>query len=405
MNILLVSTYELGRQPFGLSSPAAWLLDAGFQVTTVDCAVSPFPEADLSRYDVVAFYLPMHTATRLAAPLINRVASENPHIRIICYGLYAPLNDSFLRQCGAHYIIGGEFEEELLRIIKRFEESREENVPSPFLEPPIISHARLKFRLPYRKGLPGLSHYARLYGLDEVPRLVGYVETTRGCKHHCRHCPIVPVYQGKFRLIQPEVVLADVAQQVEMGARHITFGDPDFLNGPGHVIPLIQKMHQQFPDLTFDVTIKIEHLLKHAHLLPELERNGCLIVTTAVESLDNKILARLKKGHSREDFLEVVRLFRRFQMVLNPTFIPFNPWTSLTDYKDLLATLWKLGLAEQVSPIQLAIRLLITNESPLLELPEIQEVITNYHQEKLCYEWEHPQPEMDELQKSVLSMV
>src|SRR3972149_9838662 len=99
-------------------------------------------------------------------------------------------------------------------------------------------------------------------------RTVGYTEASRGCKHLWRHCPIVPIYEGRFRIVQREVVLADIRQQVEAGARHITFGDPDFLNGPGHALAVARGLHAEFPGLTFDVTAKIEHLLRHRDRLP-----------------------------------------------------------------------------------------------------------------------------------------
>ena len=36
VRVALISTYEMGRQPFGLASPAAWLRRAGAQVTALD---------------------------------------------------------------------------------------------------------------------------------------------------------------------------------------------------------------------------------------------------------------------------------------------------------------------------------------------------------------------------------
>src|SRR5579875_3620025 len=93
---------------------------------------------------------------------------------------------------------------------------------------------------------------------------------------------------GRFRIIQPEIVLADIRQQVEMGAQHVTFGDPDFFNGIRHALRIVTALHQEFPALTYDVTIKVEHLLKHAEYLQILRDTGCLFVTTAVESLDDR---------------------------------------------------------------------------------------------------------------------
>ncbi|OGG44421.1 MAG: radical SAM protein, partial [Candidatus Handelsmanbacteria bacterium RIFCSPLOWO2_12_FULL_64_10] len=324
MKALLISTYELGRQPFGLASPAAYLRRDGVDVTCADLSVDPFPVEAAAAADLVAFYVPMHTATRLTAPLLRRVKALNPAATLCCYGLYAPVNEPYLRGLGADAILGGEFEEGLAGLCRRLREQG----PSPQTEP-VISLRRQRFLVPDRLGLPPLSRYAQLCANDRPPRVVGYVEASRGCKHLCRHCPVVPVYGGKFRVVQPGVVLRDIRQQVEAGATHITFGDPDFFNGIGHALPLVRALHREHPGVSYDVTVKIEHLLRHADALPVLCDTGCALVTTAVEAIDDRILAILDKGHTREDFIEVVRLFRENGLVLNPTFIPFTPWTSL----------------------------------------------------------------------------
>ena len=103
----------------------------------------------------------------------------------------------------------------------------------------------------------------------------------------------------------------------------------------------------------------MEHLLKHRELLPVLKATGCIFVTSAVESLDDAVLERLAKGHTRADFVEALGLMRAVGLAMSPTFIPFTPWTTRESYRDFLRALVELGLAEQVAPIQLAIRLLI----------------------------------------------
>jgi radical SAM superfamily enzyme YgiQ (UPF0313 family) len=208
---------------------------------------------------------------------------------------------------------------------------------------PVVSLARLQFLTPDRAGLPRPAHYAHVVMPDGAHRSAGYTEASRGCKHLCRHCPIVPVYHGAFRVVQPEVVLADIRQQAQAGAQHITFGDPDFFNGPAHAIAIVRKLHDEFPQLTYDVTIKVEHLLNHANYLRALRETGCLFITTAVESLDDAVLRRLDKGHTRADFLRVVNLLREERLALQPTFVPFTPWTTPAAYLDLLSTLASWG--------------------------------------------------------------
>ena len=150
--------------------------------------------------------------------------------------------------------------------------------------------------------------------------MLGFVEASRGCKHLCRHCPVVPVYQGKFRVVPVEVVLADIAQQVQAGAEHVSFGDPDFFNGPTHAMKVITAMHAEFPHLTFDATIKIQHLIDHAGLLPRLKAAGCLFLTSAVESVDDEVLEHLAKNHTRADFERALQLCREARIFLAPTF-------------------------------------------------------------------------------------
>src|SRR5574342_223927 len=271
MNVLLISTYELGHQPFGLASPAAWLRRAGARVTCVDLAIDNLDDAAIQSADLVAIHIPMHTATRLAIPIAMRAKSINPRAHLCFYGLYAPMNEKYLRALGAGTILGGEFEVQLVALYNRLANSEKSASVQP---EPVISLDRQGFLVPDRTDLPALSKYARLEWDGQPARVTGHTEASRGCKHRCRHCPIVPVYDGQFRVVQRDVVLADIRQQVAAGAQHITFGDPDFFNGPTHAIAIVQALHQQFPRVTHDVTIKIEHLLKHADLLPTLDRKS-----------------------------------------------------------------------------------------------------------------------------------
>jgi radical SAM superfamily enzyme YgiQ (UPF0313 family) len=474
MKIVLISTYELGRQPFGLASPAAWLRERGHSVFCLDLSREPLSEQPIREADLIAFYVPMHTATRLAIEIIGPVRVLNPHASLCFYGLYAPVNETYLRGLGVNAILGGEFESGLVSLADRLAAPRQGSNPTPndvnlkasdqdarrisashagpasatppvsalparhsrpasnqaspqgselklrqsppsnggasapedgSQPEPVIFLGRQKFLVPDRTGLPPLDRYAHLTLPDGRRRVVGYTEASRGCKHRCRHCPVVPVYNGVFRIVPPEIVLEDIRRQVRDGARHITFGDPDFFNGPRHALAIVNALHGEFPDLTYDATIKIEHLLDRRADLPVLRDTGCLFVTTAVESLDDAVLARLEKGHTRADFFEVARMFREIGLALHPTFIPFTPWTTLDSYVDLLDTLESLDLAENVAPVQLSIRLLVPAGSRLLELDEIRGRIGPFDAARLVYPWRHGDSRVDRLQREIESIV
>jgi radical SAM superfamily enzyme YgiQ (UPF0313 family) len=467
MKIVLISTYELGRQPFGLVSPAAWLRRRGHAVACFDLTRQELDVSAVCSADLIAIYLPMHTATRLACTLIPKLRAQNLQAHICCYGLYAPMNSEYLRSLGVGTILGGEFEGGLVRLGERLgaadelkEKSRifpqglkpadaEGSMSEPFeaqdelkLRPlngkesersempqgsedsalryrggdalkrapttvvatqmePEISLERLEFEVPDRAGLAPIAKYAHLIVPGNGYRLVGSTEASRGCKHLCRHCPIVPVYNGVFRIVDRDVVLADVRQQVAGGAQHISFGDPDFFNGIRHAMELVEAFHSEFPGITYDVTIKIEHLRKQERHLARLRDTGCLFVISAVESVDDGILERLDKGHTREDFLYVARKFRELGMTLHPTFVPFTPWTTMEGYLDLLRVLVAGELIENVAPIQLGIRLLIPEGSRLLELEEVRGMVGAFDAKSLVYPWGNADARMDALSETV----
>lgn len=393
---VLINPYELGRQSFNLAAPAALLKAAGFEVVCVDLALQKLDPDTLHGARLVAVHLGMHTATRIAVAALPRIRALAPSAHVCMYGLYAAMNERLLRDLGVQTLLGGEFEPGLVALANRLRDG-----DCSMQRGPLVNLSRVAFITPDRTGLPELARYAHLVLPGGGRKITGFTETTRGCKHVCRHCPVVPVYQGKFRAVDKDVVLADIAQQVAMGAAHISFGDPDFFNGPTHALKVIKAMHVRFPQLTFDATIKIQHLLDHAVLLPMLRECGCLFVTSAVESVDDRILGYLDKHHTRADFERVLMLCRVNGISLAPTFVPFTPWTTLDGYLDLLRELARLNLQEAVPPVQLAIRLLVPQGSYLLHLPGFAEILEPFDPKLLGYPWRHADASVDALQHEV----
>src|SRR5258705_3252570 len=410
----------MGRQPFGLASAAAWLGAEGLSVMCVDAAREKLADSLLGSADLIGFHLPMHTATRLAAPVIANARRLNPSARICAFGLYGPLNADWLRSIGVDEVFGGEFEEDLAQwagLKGCATSTRQEPQRTPSAQSQEFSAIsavsavkrdplpRIHFLVPDRSGLPPLPKYPTLQSPVAELRLVGATVASRGCRHLCRHCPVVPIYNGQFRVVQQDVVLADAAAQIAAGAHHITFGDPDFFNGPTHAMRIVDALHAAHPDVTYDATIKVEHLRQPRDLLPRLAATGCAFVISAVESLDDRVLALFDKGHTREDFFEAVALCRDAGVTLVPTFVAFHPWLSLESYCDLLDTIARLDLVDHVAPIQLAIRLLVPEGSRLLALDEMRAHISRFDPATLTYRWAHPDPPVDALHRDVTALV
>ncbi len=405
-DILLVSCYELGHQPFHLASLLAMLRQAGYQPASVDTSVETLTDETIQHAHFVGISVPMHTALRLGEQIAQRIRKINPSAHICLYGLYALLNADYLLRDLIDSAIAGEYETPLLNLVAALDTNSNSSVPGvhtrshvsgPWIE-------RTPFLVPDRQSLPSPNRYARLQIGDEM-RLAGYTESTRGCKHTCLHCPLTPIYNGRFFAVPVTTVLADIRSQVTQGVRHITFGDPDFWNGPTHALRVVRAMHQEFPNVTFDATIKVEHLLKHRHHLLEMRELGCVFVVSAVESINDNVLLHLDKGHTAADVVEVFDLMQHVGIPLRPSLLPFSPWETLESYTTLLNFFEEHHLIEHIDPVHLSIRLLIPPGSALLDTPDSHTWLGELDSSAYTYQWSHPDSRMDDLQRHIAQQV
>jgi radical SAM superfamily enzyme YgiQ (UPF0313 family) len=404
---LLLSGYELGQEPLGLIVPAAVLGRAGVGVRVQDLSVTPLDDTLVRAARLVAISAPMYTGLRLGMAAARRVRALNPRAHIAFYGLYAGLNRRHLVPALADSAFGAEFEMPLLELARRIAATdgspRTVAVPDD-ARPSARSPARATSLLPSRDSLAHRAHYAHL-ALGDERREAGYVQTTRGCKHMCRHCPLPPAYDGTFYAIPADDVLRDIDAVVTRGARHITFADPDFLNGPGHALRIARAMAARHPGLTFDYTAKIEHLLRLDDAVAELHHLGNVFVVSAVESMNDTVLQRLDKGHTRADAIAVARRFAARGLTLRPSLMPFTPWETRDSLADLIDVVVCEGLADAIDPVQYSIRLLLPEGSLLLDDADVRAALDEFDEAAMGWRWHHADRSMDELHAIVSATV
>ncbi len=427
VRVLLVSTYELGHQPVLVASAAGALRQAGHEVRAVDVALQPLTPEPVAWAQAVALAVPMHTAARLARAVAGRLRTERPELPLCFYGLYAmvaaePAGDDGGR---CDLAVAGETDAELVAWARQLDTQqlavtagagaeRHAGRPArpgadaaqgaPLAPRRVVTLRRGPSSPPARDVLPPPSAYARLQVGGEQ-RLAAAVEASRGCTHRCRHCPVPVVYDGRIRVVPVETVVADVAGLVEQGVRHVTFSDPDFLNGPQHARRVVDAVHGAFPELTFDVTVKVEHVLRHRDLWPHMAASGCLFVVSAFESATDRILAVLDKGHSVADSVEAVAVLRAEGIEPRPSLLPFTPWTNPEDLAALVDLVAGCDLGGNVDAVQYSIRLLVPPGSLLLTdglLTSGQ--LDGYDPELLGWRWRSPDPALDALQQRLAAL-
>ena len=389
MRVLLVSTYELGRQPVHIASPAAALAEAGVAVGVIDLAVEDWDWSLLDEVDAVAFSVPMHTAMRLAVPMARELRRQRPGIPIAFYGLYAGVGKDQVLGDVADSVFVGEYEPDLVEWALGVGSGSQRAGMRR-------STGSSGFHMPARSDLPGHDRYARLEWMGET-RLAAAVEASHGCRHRCRHCPIPVVYDGRMRVVGADSVLADLGQLASDGIQHVTFGDPDFLNAPRYSMDLLRKAHDAHPALTFDLTVKVEHVLAHRSLWPDMADLGVLFVVSAFESTDDRTLSILDKNHTAAEMSEAVDLLRSSGIYVRPTWLPFFPWTSPRHVAGIVEFIDEHRLWAATDPVQLAIRLLIPEGSLLESHPAVVPHLTGYRPEALTWSWEFEDPTTGQL--------
>ncbi|MCZ7530299.1 MAG: radical SAM protein [Acidimicrobiia bacterium] len=402
MRILVISTYELGHQPLHAAAPAAGLRAAGHDVRVRDLAVESWSDDHVVWADAMACSVPMHTARRLAAEATRRARFVDPTLHVCWFGLYAvaatpPPEDSI-------HLIAGEYDDALCGWA---DDPVGSTAGGPVVE---IGRAPSTGRpVPDRADLPGLDQYVHFID-GNTSTTVAAVEASHGCAHRCRHCPVPVIYDGRTRPVDTTTVLADIAQQVEAGARHVTFGDPDFLNRPAHSLEIVREMRRRFNDagtdtLTFDCTVKVEHILRHRGVWEELAASGCRFVVSAFESADDTTLEILDKGHTTTDAAEAVELLRSHGIEIRPSFLPFLPWTTPDDVVRLVDFVADNDLVANVDPVQYTIRLLVPPGSLLLDVPELADRLGDFDFVSHAWSWRALDPAVDELQAELAAIV
>lgn len=388
--VLLISTYEQGHQPLGIAAPAAALAAAGHDVSAFDLAVESVSSdrllAAATEAELIGISTPMHTAARLGIRIARQLRRMSD--KVVFYGLAA----NSLHDLGLGRAISGDNDLQLVRLVAGEDVS---NVPL---------FDRESRSVPNRSVLPPLEQYARYRDASGASHVAGYVEATRGCAHRCTHCPLTPVYAGRLRLNGADAVLADIDQQVAAGAEHITFGDPDFLNAPDLAMHLLRSSSDQHPGITFDATIKVEHLLEHQELLPEMASLNVTFITSAFESVNDHLLNVLDKGHTASDLDLALRLTEETGIALRPTWLPFTPWTSATDYLALLRFIETRQLVDLTPPVQLGLRLLVPSDSPLVDPMRAMGSLATYDSDGLTWNWRHEDARMDDLQGEIAGL-
>mgnify|MGYP000742691943 FL=1 len=381
MKILLLSFYDLGKQPKIISELYKKLDNGSNQIDIIDYSIEE-KDLTLDNYDVLGIYASMHTASVLAEQYLRDRKLPN---KLFVFGLYANVFSEMFSNFQSIHSFDSDELESLLQVQLNLNYSFKHTVPD-------------------RTILPSITDYSHI--VDGSNNLIaGSVETTYGCKHECTHCPVPIEFKGMFKTFGTEKIITDVTNQVEEGAKHISFNDPDFFNGPKHALKILQLLNEKHPSITYDSTIKVEHILKYPDYFQELKNLNMLFVISAFETTNDHVLNILQKNHSFNDLNKAVELSLENKIDIRPTWMPFSPWTEQNDLISIIKLIENYKLRETVDPIQLTIKLLVPKNSLILKRPEMKEYLLDYDPSSFSYAWKYKFPNIDNIQNELFTYV
>ncbi len=392
MNVLLVSTYDLGNQPTTIARHAAHLAAGGHKIKTLDLAIEDFDIEATTWADAVAISIQMHTSAKIALNLVGNLRDSGFKGKIIYFGLSAHLGELLFSQGQIDAIFSGESETAFSSYLNQLESGESPaKVNLKLLE-------KVNHLVPLRSKLKPLDEYSHIiWGNKSL--VVGPIETTRGCSHGCLHCPVPQVYNKRVRKIDLSTLIDDIDQLVEMGAEHISFNDPDFLNIPAHSELVVSTMRKRHPDLTFDATIKIEHIVKYKKLMRQFKESGLILVQSAFETMDDEVLDLLEKGHNADEAKKAIDFAKSIDLSLRPSWIPFSPWTTYQSIADIVNFSIQYDVLSESDPIQWTIKLLVPKGSLLLANAKLAPIFRDYDEERFTFCYDYIHPELDHLQQ------
>ncbi len=307
----------MGRQPFGLASAAAWLRAAGWDGRRAStrrrrsCGASASAAADLDRVSPADAH-----GDAAGGPVIAAARRVNPRrasARSGCTRRSTPsgcARSASTRSSAASSRRSWRPGRRSRATCEHAQDERrvEERVttgPPSSLAVSLSNHERqlprIHFLVPDRTGLPPLARIRdaadarrRAPHWSATPKRAAAAGICAGTVRSCRSTT------GSSASCSPTSCSPTSPRRSRPARGTSPSAIPTSSTVPTHAMRIVDALHAAHPPVSYDVTIKVEHLLQHRDLLPRLAATGCVFVTSAVESVDDRVLRAARQGaHAR----------------------------------------------------------------------------------------------------------
>jgi radical SAM superfamily enzyme YgiQ (UPF0313 family) len=211
-----------------------------------------------------------------------------------------------------------------------------------------------------RNGDPVLNPMAENFPLDDLPpadfsdlrpdrylferKPLCFITTSRGCPHQCTFCSVHLTFGEKFRRRSPENVLSEIRQRYSEGYRVFDFEDDNLSFSREDLKTILNALIAEFPvnDLRLVAMNGISYLSLDREILELMKRAGFRSLNISLVSANADVLARLKRPHTLNKYLDVVHQAHGLEFDIVSYQILGLPYGTLDDMVDTMALMASL---------------------------------------------------------------
>ena len=334
----IANRFGLGYQvPLGLVYIGGPLVDAGHAVKLIDNDLYGWSLDRLVK-EIAAFKadyaLVGHTgstaahATALAT--ISAVRKSLPHVRTVYGGVYPSYADkTTLQECPAiDAIVRGEGEQTVLDLIAAWEMDGG-GVRDGVGRGSLTRVLGITWRdgdaiiaNPPRPAIQNLDAYRPGFELVDWPRykLFGFgpaagLQFSRGCPLTCSYCGQW-MFWKKWRHRSPEKLVEQLTELVQKyGVKFVWFADENFSADRETTIKIFELICAAKLNISMNLNMTAADVVRDADLLPLYKAAGIDYIVMGIESLEDSVIAGVRKNNPYAISKEAVRLLRENHII------------------------------------------------------------------------------------------
>ena len=161
--------------------------------------------------------------------------------------------------------------------------------------------------IPNLDDLPMPAHHLLPLDKQRMPMIKGpftFIVTSRGCPAGCKYCIKHVTYQNSVRVRSPQNILAEMQVLAGLGVDHIHMYADLFTVNRDHVVGLCKAIIASGLKLTWTCNSRVDYV--DAEMLRLMAQAGCTLISWGIESANEEILKRARKGYKKERALEAL---------------------------------------------------------------------------------------------------